>query len=113
MDDIARWLSAVVPKVKTPLTLAALMLVILYAVISQLLRMNVFSTVDGASTYRLLARVLDIMLYLGMTCVILATACYVLNSSLQRRSRKRSSVELIDASIERPTMPKRKSSREK
>jgi len=105
MDAIVKWLSATIPRVKTPLSLAALMLVILYALISQVLKMQVFSGIDGQSTYRLLSRVLDIMLYLGMTCVILAGACYIVVAMLQRRdsARRRSAVELVDMFVDHPT----------
>lgn len=104
METIIKWLSATIPRVKTPLSLAALMLVILYALVNQILSLKIFSGIDSQSTYQLLSRVLDILLYLGMTCVVLAAGCYMFGPALNRRelSKRRSRVELIDIEVDHP-----------
>lgn len=102
MENLARWIGSVAPRIKTPLSLAALMLLVLYALIAQLLKLQVFSSMSGELTFELLSRTLDVLLYLGMTCIVLGCACYILTiiSTRKAQKRMRSKVELIDLNIE-------------
>ena len=83
------WLSKlgnIIERVRTPLALAGLMVVLLYALYSQILKMDVFSKVSSRSTFVLIDRILLYVFILAILAVVLGGFGYFLS---KRRSKSK------------------------
>jgi hypothetical protein len=69
--------SGVLSRVKTPLTLAGLALLIFYGVLSKVLGLGIFGPLQERSTADLLTRVLSYTFVLAIVCVVLGVAAYL------------------------------------
>ncbi|OGO74867.1 MAG: hypothetical protein A3K45_03600 [Chloroflexi bacterium RIFOXYC12_FULL_59_14] len=88
-------------KIKTPLTLSGLVVVILYAVYRQVLSLNIFENIGANSTFVLLQNILDKIFWLALISILLGVASYLVTFILSRQApRSSSSVSLIDASLD-------------
>lgn len=64
-------IGAVLSRVKTPLTLAGLAVIVLYLLYSQVLELDIFSTLGEDATSGLLTRLIDYVFYLAIVAVVL------------------------------------------
>ncbi len=88
-------------KVRTPLALAGLTVVILYAIDKEILSLDVFEKIGGSGTLLLLQDILDKLFWLALVALVLGIASYVLTILLSYKSQSHSSnVKLIDASLD-------------
>lgn len=84
------WLTkigGVIERVRTPLALAGLVIVILYALYKQILEMDIFTEVGSDATFILIDRILTYLFILAVIAVILGGLGYILSI----RSKKRGS----------------------
>jgi hypothetical protein len=88
-------------RIRTPLTLAGLVVVVLYVLYRQILGLGIFAQVGESSTVTLLSSIIDKVFWLALIALVLGVACYVLTLFLKRRAEKsRSSVQLVDARVD-------------
>lgn len=92
-------LASVGSKVRTPLALCGLIVVVLYGIYRQILSLDIFSKVGETSTVVLIGGILDKLFWLAMVALVMGIASHVLVLILKSRARRRASVELIDARV--------------
>lgn len=83
-------------KVKLPLSLAGVVVVVLYAIYRQMLALGVFENIGGAATSNLLNAIVDRLFWLALVAVVLGIASYVVTHVFSH-ARRKSSVRLVDA----------------
>lgn len=94
-------LMGIASKVKTPLTLSGIVVIVLYAIYRQVLSLDVFENVGANSTFVLLQNVLDRLFWLAQIAIILGVVSYLTTFILSRKTPPSSSnVSLIDASLD-------------
>src|SRR2546421_6650090 len=85
-------------KVRTPLSLVGLIIVVLYLIYKQVLSLNVFEKVGSNGTFLILEDILDKLFWLALVSLVLGVASYLITILLNHRNQPRSSkVVLIDA----------------
>lgn len=88
-------------KIKTPLTLSGIVIVVLYAIYRQVLSLDVFEKIGSNSTFILLQNILDKLFWLALFAIILGVISYLTIFILGRKKPlTSSSVVLIDASLD-------------
>ncbi len=88
-------------KVRTPLALAGLTIVLLYAIYKEVLSLNVFEKIGGNATFILLQNILDKVFWLALVALVLGVVSYLITVLLGYKSQSRASnVRLIDASLD-------------
>jgi hypothetical protein len=99
-------LAAVASKIKTPLALSGLVVVVLYAIYKQILSLDVYERIGSESTFQFLQNILDKLFWLAIIAIILGVICYLLPIILSHKARPSSSnVSLIDASLDPKDSP--------
>jgi len=83
-------------KVKTPLSITGLAVIILYLVIRQVLSLDVFANVGEENTYLLLSSVLDKIFWFAIIALFFGVFSYIITFLFKKKSKK-SDVKLIDA----------------
>ncbi len=68
----------VLDRVKTPLTLAGLALLIFYGVLSKILDLKIWGQLQETSTAALLGRVLSYTFILALVCIVAGVASFLL-----------------------------------
>jgi hypothetical protein len=86
-------LAAIANRVKTPIALAALALILLYLVLRQVLGLDLFSRVSADETSRLLKLIIDSLFWLCMVAVILGVFAFILPIMLP--ARLKSNVRIV------------------
>ena len=100
-----RWTSRLVAigaKIKTPLGLAGVVIIVFYALINQILKLDIFSNIGSSATFQLIDSLLTYLFYLALVSVALAIVAYL--AALRMRlqpSPRRSRLELVDANLDR------------
>jgi hypothetical protein len=74
--DLAK-MTGILDRVKTPLTLAGLALLIFYGIFSRVLALNIWGPLQEGSTAALLSRVLSYTFILALVCVILGVVSFL------------------------------------
>lgn len=91
---------SVANKVKTPLALSGLVVIVLYLIVKQILSLNVFSNIGSSSTFILLQNILDKVFWLAVITIFLGIGSYIFSTVLSHKVASRSSnVELVDARV--------------
>jgi hypothetical protein len=86
--DIAGF-SGILSRVKTPLTIAGLALLIFYGVLSKILGLGIFSQLQERSTSDLLTRILSYTFVIAIVCVVLGVAAYLVTYLVPAPKTKR------------------------
>jgi uncharacterized membrane protein len=85
--------AGVLNRVKTPLTLAGLALLIFYGVVSRILGLGIFSQLQESNTATILGQVLSYTFILALVCIVLGVASFLVTSltgsSKEKRPKKR------------------------
>lgn len=84
--DLNRF-AGIVDRVKTPLTLAGLALLIFYGILSKVLDLQVFAPLQEANTAATLERVLTYTFVLAIVCVVLGGLSFILGQVLKPSGR--------------------------
>jgi hypothetical protein len=93
-------LARIASRIRTPLTLTGLVILVLYILYQQILSLGIFSNVSESSTVTLLTSIIDKIFWLAIICVFLGVGSYLLTLFLSRRGKTlHSSVELVDSNI--------------
>jgi hypothetical protein len=93
-------------KVKTPLSLAGITIIVLYAIYRQILSLDIFENIGQDSTFILLQNILDKLFWLALISILLGVFSYLVTIILNRKLRSHSSrVTLIDASLDPKDSP--------
>ncbi|SRR6266567_4151299 len=90
-------------KVRTPLSLAGLIIVVLFLIYRQLLSLNIFENVGSNATFLILEDILNKLFWLAIVALVLGIASYLTTSILTHKNQaqtRTSHVELIDASLD-------------
>ena len=91
----------VVEQVKTPLSLAGVVLIAFYLLLQQILNLRVFENIGSSSTATLLHEIVQYLFWLAVLSIMLGVASYVVAIILNHRLHSReSNVQLIDASLD-------------
>src|SRR5262245_17379535 len=77
MKESGDKLFGIAEKIKTPLALAGLVVIVLYLLVKQVLALDVFSNIGGSGTLRVLENVLDSVFWLATIAVVLGVGSYV------------------------------------
>lgn len=94
-------LAAIAGKVKSPLTLSGIVVVVLYAIYRQVLSLDVFEKVGANSTLVLLQSILDKLYWIALVSIVLGVASYLTTFVLGRKPPiSAAKVSLIDASLD-------------
>lgn len=94
-------LLGVANKVKTPVALSAMVVLVLYAIYRQVLNLKVFSNIGSDPTFRLLQNVIDKMFWLALSALLLGVISYIVTFIFKKRMLvSRSAVTIIDASLD-------------
>ena len=101
MKDTIVKLLGVAEKVKTPLALSGLVIIVLYLIFKQVLSLNVFSNIGSSNTFVLLQNLLSMVFWLAILSIVLGVGSYILAMVLKHRIDPRSSnVQLIDSRLD-------------
>jgi hypothetical protein len=101
MDGFSPRLAALATRIQTPLGLAGLALIVLYALVSQVLKLDIFDKVGGSGTLQIMNNLLDKLFYLAVSSLVLAGLTYIANLYFHTRPpARRSKLELIDARLD-------------
>lgn len=101
LDQLSSRLVAAATRVQSPLALAGLIMIVLYAISSQILRLDIFTNVGGAGTLQIVDGLLQKLFVLAIVSLCLATVTYMVTVFLRHRlPAKTSSLELIDARLD-------------
>jgi hypothetical protein len=74
--DLAK-MADILERVKTPLTLAGLALLIFYGIFSRVLSLKIWGRLQESSTAALLRRILSYTFILALVCVVLGAASFL------------------------------------
>lgn len=74
--DLAK-MTGILERVKTPLTLAGLALLIFYGIFSRVLALKIWGPLQAGSTAALLGRILSYTFVLALVCVVLGVASFL------------------------------------
>jgi hypothetical protein len=102
VDALTTRLAAIATRIQTPLGIAGLALVILYAIGRQILQMKIFDNLGASNTFLVVEGLLQKLFYLALISLFLGVATYIANIYLQSRlPRRRSKLELINAELDK------------
>ncbi|WP_431925422.1 hypothetical protein [Amycolatopsis tucumanensis] len=91
----------IIGKLKTPLTLAGLAVVILYLLYQQVLNLSVLSPLQGNETFTLVDSIVSKVFWLAVVAVVFGFAGFVLTALLPRRTRpKQAVVSLVGTALD-------------
>jgi hypothetical protein len=94
-------LLATLDKVKTPLTLAGLVVIVLYGLYSQLLRTNVLTPLSGDSTFIIVRDFIRYIFWLAIVAVVLGIVSYVVVQLRPPHKDPGAAVELKSRTVRR------------
>lgn len=101
MDHLSPRLVAAATRVQTPLALAGLIMIVVYAISSQVLRLNIFTNVGSAGTLQIIDGLLQKLFVLAIVSLCFAFFSYMVTAFLRHRlPPKTSNLELIDARLD-------------
>jgi len=93
-------------KIRTPLALAGLVIIIFYAIYKEVLSLNIFTNVGGNSTFLIIENIIEKVFWLAVLALVLGVISYLFTYLLSYKSKSLSSnVSLIDASLDRHSSP--------
>ena len=93
-------------KIRTPLALAGLVIIIFYAIYKEVLSLNIFSNVGANSTFLIIENIIDKVFWLAVIALVLGVISYLVTYFLSYRNKSLSSnVSLIDASLDQHSSP--------
>lgn len=69
--------SGILNRIKVPLTLAGLALLIFYGVLSKVLALGIFSTLQEANTAAVVNRILTYTFIIALVCVVLGVIAFL------------------------------------
>ena len=87
-------------RIRTPLGLAGLISVLLYATYRQVLSLPVFSMMDLEPTFLLLTFIVDRVFLIALIAILIAGVGYILPIVIPLQRRRSSNVVLLDASLD-------------
>jgi len=99
MDQLLSRLLDAVPKIRTPLVLAGVVMLVLYAILSQILHLDIFANVGSSGTIQLIGGLIQKLFILAITSLVLGVLSYLATLYFRHRS-KRSKLELIDSRLD-------------
>lgn len=85
-------------KIKTPLSIAGLVVITLYLIVRQILNLNVFSNVGQDKSYLLLSKILDKIFLLALIALVLGIFSYLFTLIVKKKMQKKSDIRILDAS---------------
>ncbi|CAM1371548.1 hypothetical protein [Tenacibaculum xiamenense] len=88
----------VATKIRTPLSIAGLIIIILYLIVRQILDMQIFTEVGKENSFLLINSILDKIFWLALVSLILGISSYLITILIKKKSRKTSNVSIIDSS---------------
>jgi lysozyme len=94
----------VTSKIGTPLALAGIIVIVLYALYKQVLALNLFAPIDAAPTARLLQNVLNKLFWLALIALILGVASYIVTALFPQDTQPTSSEERKSPSTDSTTL---------
>jgi hypothetical protein len=101
LDQLATRLVVAATRVQTPLALAGLIMIVLYAISSQMLHLDIFTNVGGSGTIQILDGLLQKIFILAIVSLFFAFVSYIASLYLRHRlAPKTSNLELIDARLD-------------
>jgi hypothetical protein len=101
MKDSIVKVFVVAEKVKTPLALSGLVIVVLYLIFQKVLSLNVFSDIGSSNTFVLLQNILSMIFWLAVLAMVLGVGSYILSLVLKHKIDARSSnLQLINAGFD-------------
>jgi hypothetical protein len=74
--DITK-IGGVLDRVKTPLTLGGLVVIVLYGIYSQILKLNIFPQLPAASAFVIIRDIIGYLFWLAVLAVILGVGSYL------------------------------------
>lgn len=97
MGDLLGKFASVLDKVKTPLSLAGLTVLVLYGLYSQVLGLEIFSQLDQTRTSEVLDSIVRGVFILALVAMVLGVSSYLLAPILHRRARTlESKLRIVD-----------------
>ena len=86
--ELLNKMGSVIERVRTPLALAGLVIIVLYALYKQILEMDIFTKVGSDETFMLVDRVLLYLFILAATSAILGGIGYILSIRSSKKNSK-------------------------
>jgi len=77
--------AGVLNRIKMPLTLAGLALLIFYGVLSKILALGIFSQLQEANTASILGRILFYTFVIALVCVVLGVGSFLVTHLTKKR----------------------------
>jgi hypothetical protein len=74
--DLTR-IGGVLDRVKTPLTLGGLVVIVLYGIYSQILKLNIFPQLPAASAFIIIRDIIGYLFWLAVLAVVLGVGSYL------------------------------------
>jgi hypothetical protein len=94
-------------KVKTPLSLAGITIIVLYAIYRQILSLDIFENIGQDSTFILLQNILDKLFWLALISILLGVFSYLVTIILNRKLRSHSPYVQIEEEGKKKIKPKK------
>ena len=95
----------VATKIKAPLTLTALAIIVFYLVLRQVLALDIFVSLTSATTYKLVGSLLDKVFWLALVSLLVGALLYVFSIYVEKKSTTAPAVTLLDARVNEQLSP--------
>jgi len=93
-------------KIKTPLTLAGLVIVVFYALYKEILSLPIFGNIGGNSTFLIIEDIISKVFWLALVALILGIVGFLFTFMIEHKNKQlASNVSLIDASLDTQSSP--------
>src|SRR5262245_41591364 len=87
------YVPALVKRIRTPLTLAALVVIVLYAIFKAVIFLDIFESVGSQGTLILIGSVINKLFYLALVAIVLSVGAYVFSLFVSRDHSKKTNAE--------------------
>ena len=101
MGPFLSTIPGILVRIRTPLTLAGLVVLILYALYRQVLNLQIFSQVNSDQTFALIDTIVRSVFWLALVALVLGILSYVISILLRHKyPGMNSDVEIIDQRVD-------------
>jgi hypothetical protein len=101
VEDFLAKMAQILERVRTPLSLAGIAILVLYALYRQILNLQIFSELSSDDTLLVVDSILEKVFWLALVVTILGVLSYLIAPLIKRRAeRLQSSADLVDLSLD-------------
>lgn len=87
------YVAALLERIRTPLTLAALVIIVLYAIFKAVVALDIFESIGSQGTLILIGSVINKLFYLALVAIVLSVGAYVFSLFVSTDHSKKTNAE--------------------